>query len=1138
MTFTLRGVSGAALLIGLAGFGSAHAQTVSTQTAQTYSDPMAAGPQEAPAATPAPASAAPPAERVVVIGSLIATTPEDAPKPVEVYTAEDIENQGSPSVSEFMRSLTVTAGSDLGFGQATPDVPTGAGFANVDLRGQGSNGTLVLMNGRRLASTNGGFGADINTIPANALSAVEILKDGASTTYGAGAVGGVVNFTTRRDVDGPELEIQKQIYDGSDGFYKVDFLTGWVGDSSNLLLSLSHQREDAMLQTEREFSSLPFSVNPGAYTLTGSNPGRFHPQTNFSAGTGTGGSINDLPGNTGTAAAAACQAIGGNIASLYQTGATGGTTSACAFPQFHFQDLVNENETNQVYVEFNGDVSDTMEVHFDGTYSKSETLTNRIPADPPVGRAMDASVSALCTSSCFYAIPAAVSRYTAAGVVVPGSAVRNPFIDDYFTRTGATPLSDAGALLTSSNYRPFLFGGIPGQGLRQENIQRERFLATAGVKGEFGGDGILGRLLEGVTYDYSGQYNQYVQTNLTPDVSIARLQNAMLGYGGASCEAIDRVATDYSSAAAFNRTIGIQSDTAAGTNGCQWFNPFASAFATSIVNGAANPQYNSGTPVLGAGATARPTGYANPADLVDWMIISKTSEAKLESATFDATFTGALPEAIALPGGQVGWAVGAQWRMNEVRGRAVGENDEEEALMYQDCPFPDPGVVNLPAQPAQQLGQRGCATATGPFYGSGRTSTAYGVVPDYSDSQTISYYGEVQLPVLDNLNLQASLRREEYNGGDIAGNIWSVAGKWDVTDNLFFRASYGTNFRAEEALDADPGETTITATTLARYGSLQVQNFSIVAPNIQIEEDTTMNVGLGYSRDIGEGTFRASVNYWRIERQDEVVESSVTTVLNNVFGENSTAGQTGRIGQDGTALPTGTPNTTTQYADCSARLIDFVALSGPCVQGTTTAANLLATLQYELNGPGFDTQGIDYEVNVSYPVLDGRLGLNLTATQNLVYEALPYDVNGVLFDPGGDRLGFANFTRTGNLSSEWRANATLRWANDSHNINLRANFTSGVTNEGYPGNLTAIDLSPVAPAPDIYSFYGVYPEDYLDFDATYIYSVPFWDDTKLRLTVLNITDEDPMPAQGRSGYYPGIGNPRGRIVEIGASTSF
>src|SRR5215813_8322525 len=158
-TKTLRGASALALLIGTSGFATAIAQQTPTtpaptpakpQTTQTSQvSPQTAAPQQGADQTAKP-DEAPAGEKVVITGSLIATTPEDAPKPVEVYTAEDLKEQGSPNVTEFIRSLTVSYGDDLGFGQASPDIPEGTGFGNANLRGLGSNATLALMNGKPL----------------------------------------------------------------------------------------------------------------------------------------------------------------------------------------------------------------------------------------------------------------------------------------------------------------------------------------------------------------------------------------------------------------------------------------------------------------------------------------------------------------------------------------------------------------------------------------------------------------------------------------------------------------------------------------------------------------------------------------------------------------------------------------------------------------------------------------------------------------------------------------------------------------------------------------------------------------------------------------------------------------------------
>jgi outer membrane receptor protein involved in Fe transport len=1139
---TLRGVSALALLFGVSALPAAHAQqTVTTTQTNDQAAAPAAGVQTTQPGQPADSSVG---DKVYVTGTLIATAPEDAPKPVEVFTAEDLEQQGSPSVTEFVRSLTLSYGDDLGFGQASPDVPQGTGFGNANLRGLGSNGTLVLMNGKNLAPWNGSYGADINTVPMEALEAVEVLKDGASATYGAGAVGGVINFRTRRDIDKPQLSVEKQFYDGSDGYYKVDFLTGWVGDSSNLLLSLSTSHEDAMLQTARDFSSLPFQINPAPFTLTGANPGTFQPTlSNFYTGSTILMALSSYPGINDYSAASDCTAIGGYVANTIQQGsrATGSTVAntTCAWSQWPYQNLVNENDTYRGYIEYNGDITDNMEFHFDVNYNKSKTLQQQIPIGPANPTAIDRTFSALC-GGCNYVLPVQVQSFTTGGVGT-GTFYQNPFIADFRTRTGTTTttLPSTAALYMGLNWRPFMFGGNPNEdgGPKVDTFERDSFIANIGLKGQFTENNWLGSLLSGINYDLSAQYNQYLNTYAQPDVFASRLQNALLGYGGPSCNAIDRVPTDYSSAAAYNRTVGIQSDTAPGTGGCQWFNPFASAFETSFVNGATNPQYNSGTPNLASGSTARPTGYANPADLMDWMIGSRIAEYKLESVTANAVFSGKIPQNVfELPGGQIGWALGVQSRQVEGRSSTRDDVELEENMATQPCVWPDRAVVNSPAQVEPAVGTRGCSSAAGAFFSNGRVNIVTTIPPFYYDTQSAAAYFELQLPVLDNLNFQVSGRHEEYNGGDLKGDIYSVAGKYSITDNLYVRSSYGTNYRADGALELDPGSQDIATSTYSRFGSgFQAQRFTTVAEGIGPEDDKTFNFGVGWESDIGEGRIRAGIDFFEILIDGQIATTSDTTILNNVFGLNTSAGQAGRSG----GLPnTGTTNSTNQYADCTANLISFVNFNAPCVQGVTTAANLTDVYRFQVNGPGFITNGVDYTIDFAYPMFDGTFTAQLTATNNQVYKARGYSVNDILFDGGGNRLGRANYTSTGNESRRWRGNAVVRWSNDTHNVSLRANYSSGVFNEAWEvGGLVPIVDNPGA-TPDVYSTYGIFPKDYLDFDLNYIYTAPFWKDLELRATVLNIFDKDPSPAQGRSGYYNATGNPRGRIIEIGFTKKF
>jgi iron complex outermembrane receptor protein len=907
-----------------------------------------------------------------------------------------------------------------------------------------------------------------------------------------------------------------------------------------------------MLQSARDFSSQPFQINPAPYTLTGSNPGTFQPTTSdfYNAATITMNAltsfpgINDLPGSTGAAARAACEAVGGFIANTIQGNSVQGAAAnqACAFPQYPFQNLVNENDQYRAYVEYNGDITDNMEFHFDVNWSKSKTLQQQVPIGPANATAIDRTFSALCSSSCNYVIPVQVQTFTTAGAGT-GSFVQNPFIADFRARTGASlaTLPANAALYAGLNWRPFMFGGYPleASGLKTDVFERDSFIMNVGIDGEFTEDGLLGTLLDGVKYELSGQYNQYLNTYHQPDVFASRLQNALLGYGGPNCNAVDLVPTDYSSAAAYNRTVGIQSNVTPGTGGCQWFNPFASAFQTSVANGAANPQFNAGT------IAGRPSGYANPLDLMDWMIGDRVAEYRLESVTFNGLLSGQVPETLfELPGGQIGWALGMQSRQVEGRSSTRDDTELEENMATQPCVWPDRAVVNSPAQIEPGVGARGCPTTQGAFFSNGRVNIVTTIPPFWYDTQTWATFAELQLPVLDNLNFSASIRHEEYNGGDLIGDIYSVAGKWDITDNLYVRSSYGTNYRADGALELDPGSVDIVPATYSRFGTgFQRTRITAVQDGIGPEDDKTFNFGVGWESDLAEGRIRASVDFFEILIDGQLATTSDTTILNDIFGLNTVTGLPGTQNNRGVS---GIPNTAVnnsagQFANCGAALISFVTFTTPCVTGVTTASQLDEVLRYQVNGPGFITNGIDYSIDFAYPLLDGTFSAQVTATQNLVYKARGYDVNGILFDGGGNRLGTANYTRTGNESRRWRANGVVRWANDTHNVSLRANYSSGTYNEAYEvGGLTAV-VSNIAATPaneTVNSTYGIFPKEYLDFDLNYIYTAPFWEELELRATILNIFDKDPSPAQGRSGYYNATGNPRGRIIEVGFTKKF
>nr|QQZ51913.1 TonB-dependent receptor plug domain-containing protein [Phenylobacterium glaciei] len=148
---------------------------------------------------------------------------------------------GRPSVVQLVKTLTA-AQSSLG---ESNRYNGGAGTASINLRGLGSSRTLVLMNGRRLADTTAaafqGGGQDLNFMPTAAIGRIEILKDGAAATYGSDAVAGVVNFITRKDLDGFEFNGNYAFIKDSDGDYDASLAYGKVFDNGNALITVGYR---------------------------------------------------------------------------------------------------------------------------------------------------------------------------------------------------------------------------------------------------------------------------------------------------------------------------------------------------------------------------------------------------------------------------------------------------------------------------------------------------------------------------------------------------------------------------------------------------------------------------------------------------------------------------------------------------------------------------------------------------------------------------------------------------------------------------------------------------------------------------------------------------------------------------------
>ncbi|MDB5962394.1 MAG: tonB-dependent Receptor Plug domain protein [Massilia sp.] len=206
-----------------------------------------------------------PIQRVEITGSAIKRIDAETAVPVTVLRMDDLKKQGITTIEQVMSNLSM-AQSQQGTSQVVGLSTGGAAFA--DLRGIGANKTLVLLNGRRLANNALDSSApDLNMIPFAALERVEVLRDGASALYGSDAVGGVINFITRKDYQGGVATIGYDQPKQSGGVSKsinVAFGKGdLASDGWNIFGVIDHQEQKAIGGLERNYNTrYPGGLSP------------------------------------------------------------------------------------------------------------------------------------------------------------------------------------------------------------------------------------------------------------------------------------------------------------------------------------------------------------------------------------------------------------------------------------------------------------------------------------------------------------------------------------------------------------------------------------------------------------------------------------------------------------------------------------------------------------------------------------------------------------------------------------------------------------------------------------------------------------------------------------------------------------
>lgn len=734
----------------------------------------------------------------------------------------------------------------------------------------------------------------------------------------------------------------------------------------------------------------------------------------------------------------------------------------CKYNYIPYYNIVQENEIYKLYFQVTSTVTDNINFHLNVLSGRNFSPHNYGSPAQPVTKGPSRGSGATYQ---FY-VPKA-----------------NPNVAEFAARSGwdQNPYYAYAQGYTPITYRIAAHGGntawAEGGNYSTPAMSDRRYLhVSTGI------DGTFSLLEREIGYDVAITYNQLHNKWANPDAVGYRVQEAMSGFGGPNCDVPDLDPVRF----------GTQNAALAGTGGCMWWNPFASGWAGQPVLGLANPSYVPGS--------------ENSNELIRWVMNPRKAEDLNYNYTFDLVFNGVSP--LELPGGPVAWGAGYQFR-------ALKTREVVEDPLYngsQPCAWPE----QMPLDP-EDAAFTGCTPdAPGPFVFFATD------IPEINERQQWAYFGEVNLPILETLYLTAAARYEEF-GGELDATVYKVSGKWDVTDNLALRGSYGTNFQAP-GLGIQPGEINAGTISYSIAGGDWRGQTTVTQTGIVPETATVWSVGIiwqsqGFTAD---SELELILDYFDIETEDEL------SLL-------ATAGQTAdsifSIAPDG---GTDVPDDGTALADCSHPLIGRVTFNdGTCVQGTTTAEDFSSVRRDYGNGPGQLTAGYDLQLTYGFPVFTGDLTIKLIATKMTKFEFTETSLDGFVLDPGEDRLGFLNFATIAQTMSELRANLSANYRQGNHNLRFVLAFVKGVEDERGP--LTPRGMVPGTEDSFGPTNYGLGEDDWITASLHYNVDLPW---ATVSASISNITDEDPPEAREELGYDPYIGNPLGRVFQVSIRKEF
>jgi iron complex outermembrane receptor protein len=962
-------------------------------------------------------------EEIIVTGSFIRGTPEDASLPVDVIGVEDLQKQGSPSTVEMLKALPVSNGVLGDTNQFDARAQGSEGSGSVNLRGLGSQRTLVLLNGRRLAinplAAAGAGIVDTNIIPGAAIGRIEVLKDGAAATYGSDAIAGVVNFITKKNFNGLEAGADYRFIDGSKGDYGLNVTYGKVWDNANMLAAIGWQHRSKLSVADRDWANRPYLTNPEAGWSAAGNPSTFIPAAASTTG------FRDP----------SCSALGGFAG-------FSGLTPVCYWHYSPFDNLVEKQDAIQAYGEVNADLSAKTKFHMEALYSHTDVPDWNTSPSYAALAVPTAEVAAAPSLAGRYYVPAnnpGLIAFMAANPTITTTSLVTG------TQTTVPSTILAGGAINAAN-RPYGLGGNPAFGYGPSIGARayDAYRVSGDLSGEFD---------NGIGWDLALTYSQEVGIRTGYDTLVNRFELALRGLGGPRCD------TDAA-------TPGIQGVPGAG--GCLFYNPFANAIPGNAITGVANPGYNA--------------GLANSEEVTRWFFQKLTTKQASRLFVGEAILNGKTN--ITLPGGDIAWAAGVQYRRTYFKS---DYNDISNALINPCVNTPDYGVTNCTG-----------SVRNGPFMFLGVNT------PADKQSDVMAGFGELSVPITETVQMQLAARYEDYGGPTGSTFNPKAAIRWQATPWMAFRASAGSTFRGPPDPQLVTSSITSLQSILGVFRAVDIYG----NPNLQPEKADTYNAGVLFKA----GNFKASIDYFRFDFKKPIVAEPV-------------AGMVAALYPNGTSLPNNCGQAA--YAALEARF----TFNTNC----STISSLARLKTYYVNGPSIRNSGFDFSADYRFEgVMGGDVTIGANATYIQEYKISAQTVEGVVVSPAFDAVGKLNYQTIAVPIPEWKGDFYAEWTMGPHNLRATIHYIDSYADQRTaPFAAGAYKDSTGAP---VQVTAGKKIDKQILTDLAYRVFLPW--DTTVTAAITNLFDEDPSYARLDLGYDPFTGDPLGRTYKLGIKKRF